>query len=189
MPSPGYLISGKEVEVHGAGSPSVLKPSTVSLPRSPVNPKPCGTFSWPTSKNPFSLFLQAKSLLLPKTRGKKGHTLKLHSPKFRQSCTDPKSPSMAARPRFKSQHQSSSAAPFPTPPTISYTCQHSRIFPALLGCHSKFGQVWPRGAEPIISKLSRRPCNQGKLLPSSTLGGIPSHPPGSKLGHSYLTYP
>ena len=31
-------------------------------------------------------------------------------------------------PGFKSQLQSSSAAPFPTPPTISYTCQHSLFF-------------------------------------------------------------
>ena len=31
-------------------------------------------------------------------------------------------------PGFKSQHQSFSAAPFLTPPTISYTCQHSLFF-------------------------------------------------------------
>ena len=62
------------------------------------------------------------------------------------------------------------------------------ILPALLGCHSKSRQVWPHGVEPIISKLSRRPCNQGELLPSPILGGICSHPPGSKQGHSYLTY-
>ena len=43
---------------------------------------------------------------------------------------------MAAAPGFKSQRPSSSAAPFLTPPIISYTCQHSRILPALLGCHS-----------------------------------------------------
>ena len=96
--------------------------------------------------------------------------------------------SMAAGPRFKSQHPSSFAAPFPTPPTVSYTCQYPRILPALLGCHSKSGKVWPHGMEPIISKLSRRPCNQGELLPSPILGGIWSHPPGSKHGHSYLTY-
>ena len=87
---------------------------------------------------------------------------------------------------FKSQHPSSSAAPFLTPPTISYTCQHSCILPALLGCHSKSGQVWPHGTEPIISKLSRRCCNQGELLPSYILGGIHSHPPGSKHAHSYF---
>ena len=107
----------------------------------------------------------------------------LHSP------SEPHGPlSMAATTRFKSQHRSSSAAPFPTPPTISYTCQHSRVLPALLGCHSKSEQVWPHGMEPIISKLSRRPCNQGELLPSYIQGGIHSHPPGSKHGHRYLTY-
>ena len=96
---------------------------------------------------------------------------------------------MAAAPRFKSQFPSSFAAPFLTPPTVSYTCQHPRILPALLGCHSKSGQVWPHGMEPIISKLSRRCCNQGELLPSYILGGSHSHLPGSKQGHSYLTYP
>ena len=95
---------------------------------------------------------------------------------------------MAAVPRFKSQCPSSFAAPFLTPPTVSYTCQHPCILPVLLGCHSKSGQVWPHGMEPIISKLSRRPCNQGELRPSPILGGICSHPPGSKQGHSYLTY-
>ena len=98
-------------------------------------------------------------------------------------------PGMAAAPWFKSQRQSSSAAPFLTPPTVSYTCQHSHILPALLGCHSKSGQVWPHGMEPVISKLSRRPCNQGELLPSPILGGSHSHLPGSKQGHSYLTHP
>ena len=95
---------------------------------------------------------------------------------------------MAAGPRLKSQCPSSFAAPFLTPPTVSYTCQHPCILPALLGCHSKSGQVWPHGMEPIISKLSHRPCNQGELLPSPILGGSHSHPPGSKQGHSYLTY-
>ena len=37
-------------------------------------------------------------------------------------------PGMAAAPGFKSQWQSSSTAPFLTPPTISYTCQHSLFF-------------------------------------------------------------
>ena len=82
----------------------------------------------------------------------------------------------------------SSTTSFLTPPTVSYTCQHPRILPALLGCHSKSGHVWPHGMEPIISKLSRRPCNQGELPPSPTLGGSHSHLPGSKQGHSYLTY-
>ena len=107
-------------------------------------------------------------------------------------------PGMAATPGFKSQHHSSSAAPFLTPPTISYTCQHSCIIPALLGCHSKSGQVWPCGMEPIISKLSCRHCNQGELPPSYILGGSHFHPPGSKLfnismkpvkGYGYVKWP
>ena len=95
---------------------------------------------------------------------------------------------VAAAPGFKSQHQSSSAAPVPTPPTVSFTCQYSRILPASLGYHSKSGQVWPHGMEPIFSKLSCRRCDQGELPPSYILGGSHSHPPGSKPGHSYLTY-
>ena len=51
------------------------------------------------------------------------HGLLLSPPK---PCGPP--PSMAAAPRFKSQRPSSFAAPFPTPPTISYTCQHSLFF-------------------------------------------------------------
>ena len=95
---------------------------------------------------------------------------------------------MASASGFKSQCQSSSASPFLTPPAISYTCQHSRILPALLGCHSKSGQAWSHGMEPVISKLSCRCCNQGELPPSYILGGSHSHLPGSKYGHSYLTY-
>ena len=96
--------------------------------------------------------------------------------------------SIVAASGFKSQHPSSSAAPFPTPPTISYTGQHSRIFPAFHGCHSKSGQAWPHGVEPIISKLSCRCCNEEELPPSYILGGSHSHPPGSKYIHGYLTY-
>ena len=95
---------------------------------------------------------------------------------------------VAATPGFKSQRQSSSAAPFLTPPTIGHSCQRSSIFPALLGCHSKSGQVWPHGMEPIFSKLSHRCWNQGELLPSYILDGSHSHLPDSKQGHSYLTY-
>ena len=158
------------------------------LLQSPVNPKPCGTFSWPSSKSPFSPFsMAAKSLLLSKPRGKKKHSKTSWSSllSFRTAWS---SPSMVSAPRFKSQCPSSFAAPFLTPPTVSYTCQHPCILPALLGCHSKSGYVWPHGMEPIISKLSRRPCNQGELLPRPILGGSHSHLPGSKQGHSYLTY-
>ena len=156
MPSLGYRVSGKEVEVPDSGS---------------RHHQLCGCCN-----------LQLIQC----------HEAPSHSPPARvlsppKPCGPP--PSMAAAPRFKSQHPSSFAAPFPTPPTISYTCQHPRILPALLGCHSKSGQVWPHGLEPIISTLSRRPCNQGVLLPSPILGGSHSHSPGSKHGHCYLTHP
>ena len=164
------------------------------------------------------LFFPAKSLLLPKPHGKKKHpktswssllsfrTVWSFSP-FQNHMVlflfpsepsgPPYSPSkprgplfpMVAVPGFKSQSPSSFAAPFLTPPAVSYTCQHPRILPALVGCHSKSGQVCPHGVEPIISKLSHRPYNQGELLPSPILGGICFHPPGSKHGHSYLTHP
>ena len=113
------------------------------------------------------LFFQAKSLLLPKAHGKREHPKATWSPLH-----------MAAASGFKSQCQSSSAAPFPTPATISYTCQHSHILPALLGCRRKSGQAWPRGMEPVFSKLSRKHCNRGELPPSYILGGSRFHPPG-----------
>ena len=77
LPSQGYHIPGKEIEVCGsgrplffpvvcvqlAGLPQYPAPSAVS-PGSPVlNPKPYGNFSWPTSKSPFTPFLPAASLL------------------------------------------------------------------------------------------------------------------------------
>ena len=58
----GYHISGKEVEVHGSGNPSILAPSVVSPPHSPVAPS-----HGPPAR------IQAKSLLLPESRGKKEH--------------------------------------------------------------------------------------------------------------------
>ena len=122
------------------------------------------------------LFFQAKSLLLPKPCGKREHP-KARGPNSCQTHRVPTLPKphgsllgMAVAPGFKSQCQSSSAAPFSTPPTISYTCQHSHILPALLGCHSKSGQVCPLGMEPIFSNLSCRHCNQGELLPSYISG-------------------
>ena len=50
----------KEVEVLGSGCPSVPAPTAMLPPQSPVSPKPCGTFSWPTSKSPFTPFLPGK---------------------------------------------------------------------------------------------------------------------------------
>ena len=59
---------------------------------------------------------------------------------LRKDTRSQKEMQMAATPGFKSQHLSSSAAPFLAPPTTGHSCQHS-------------GQVWPCGVEPIISNL------------------------------------
>ena len=99
------------------------------------------------SFHPFSSLQGLSYFLSPCQKG----ALKPCGIPFHQSCLVPSfltkatwsPPSMAVTPGFKSQCQSSSAAPFLTPPTISYTCQHSRIFPAFLGFHNKSGQVWP----------------------------------------------
>ena len=154
-------------------APSALLPGSPILIQTHMAPS-----QGPAARVLSPLSFPARSLLLPKPRGKREHPKATWSP-----------PSMAAMPWFKSQCQSSSAALFPTPPTIGYTCQHSHIFPAFLGCHSKSGQAWPYDVEPIISKLSLRCCNQGELLPSCILGRSHSQSPGSEQGHSYLTYP
>ena len=207
MPGLGYHISGKQIEVCASGSPRlfpVIRAQLAGLPRFPtpsavslgslvLNPKPHGTFSWPTSKSPFTPFLTVMSFLHSSKLLRALHRCYILLSGF-LSCVAKGAPKPRGSSRhgcctwFKSQHQSSSAAPFPTPPITSYTCQHSRVLPALLGCHSKSGQAWPHGVEPIFSKLSRRPCHQRKLPPSYILGGSHFHPPGSKLGHSYLTY-
>ena len=256
MPSPGYRVSGKEVEVRDSGSRhhQLCGCCNLQLIQSRVAPS-----HGPAARvlSPLSLWLQSLYCCLsrvakrstPKPRGPLPFPSEPHGPSYLlQNCvalslspqnrvvlsfyfrtTWPSSfplrtswfssftsephgplsiyllqnlvgllfpsephgllPSMAAGPRFKSQCPSSFAAPFLTPLTVSYTCQHPCILPPLLGCHSKSGQVWPHGVEPIISKLSRRPCNQGELLPRPGLDGSHSHLPGSKQGHSYLTYP
>ena len=97
--------------------------------------------------------------------------------------------SMAAMPRFKSQCQSSSAAPFLTPPTISYTCQHSLFFQLYWAAIVSPGRCGPMAWSQSSPSSHTGLCNQWELLPSYVLGGSHSHPPGSKQGHSYLTYP
>ena len=71
--------------------------------------------------------------------------------------------SMAAVPGFKSQHQSSSAAPFPAPPTIGHRCQHSgrcgpvtwsRLSPSSSGPHYKSLFGAPLLAAPCYKKGS-----------------------------------
>ena len=200
MPSPGYRVSGKEVEVRDSGSRhhQLCGCCDLQLIQSHAAPS-----HGPPARVLSPLFFLAKSLLLPKPRGKKKpsktswssllsfRTLWSFSPFQNRVAlslspqnlvvlfTSPKLPDPLPSPPkpcdppihsrtmwppiyllqnhmalflspqnlvvlsfwlphlgFKSQHPSSFAAPFPTPPTVSYTCQHPRILPALLGCHS-----------------------------------------------------
>ena len=92
----------------------------------------------------------------------KGSTPKLHSPNLlHQSCMVLFG--MAAAPGFKSQCQSSSAAPFPIPPTISYTCQHSLFFQlywdAILSLDRCVPVAWSQSSPRSHSgAVTRRSC-------------------------------
>ena len=81
---------------------------------------------------------------------------------------------MAACLSSKSQRQYSSAAPFPSLPTISYTCQHSRIPPALLGCHS-LGRPGPMARSHSSPSSHPGAVTRGSCLPvTSGLKSLPS---------------
>ena len=71
---------------------------------------------------------------------------------------------MAAVPGFKSQLQSSSAAPFPTPPTISYTCQHSLSFQLYWAAIVNLGRCGP------MARSQSSPSSHTALQP-----GVASH--------------
>ena len=141
LPSP----SGKEVEVRGSGSwhHQLCGCCNLQLIQSHMAPS-----HGPPARILSPLFFPAKSLLLPKLHGKNEHpkttwssllsfrtawssSFPLHSPIHSRTVWPPI--------YFRTSWSSSFAAPFPTPPTVSYTCLHPRILPALLGCHSKFG--------------------------------------------------
>ena len=72
----------------------------------------------------------------------KGSTPKPCGPNSRQSCVVTFL-GMVAMTGFKFQRQSSSAAPFPTPPTISYTCQHSPFFQRYWAAIVSLGRCGP----------------------------------------------
>ena len=210
LPSSGYHISGKEIEVHGSGSPRFFPvirarlaglpwfpaPSAVS-PGSPVlNPDPRGTFSWPTSKSPFTPFRPAAFLLHSSKQLKESSASLLHLTFWFPKASWQREPQNLVGPPSHGCHTwVLIPAPIFLCSPISDSSHNrlrlpdSHIFPAFLGCHSKSWQVWACGVEPIISKLLCRLCNQGELPPSYVLGGSHSHLHGSKHSHSYLTYP
>ena len=74
------------------------------------------------------------------------------------------SPSMAAGPRFKSQRQSSPAAPFPTPPTISYTCQHSLFFQLYWAAIVSLGRCGPMAWSQSSPSSHAGPVTRGSCF-------------------------
>ena len=139
LPSPcaqsGYRVSGKEVEVHDSGSRhhQLCCCNNLQLIQSHVVPS-----RGPPARVLSPLFFQAKSLLLPKPRGKREHPKAVWSSPFSAKAmwSSPfsakamwSSPGIAAVPGFKSQRQSSSAAPFLTPSTISSSFQSVASIP------------------------------------------------------------
>ena len=115
LPSLGYCISGKEVEVRDSGS---------------QHHQLCCRHGVPT---------------LPKP------------------CDSPLG--MAAAPGFKSQRQSSSAAPFPTPPTISYTCQHSLFFQLYWAAIVTLGRCGPMAWSQSSPTSHTGAITRGSCLP------------------------
>ena len=130
-------------------------PSAVSPPLSPVNPKShVAPFHSPPARVLSPLFFPAKSLLLPKPCGKR------EQPKVTWSPSD-----AAAAPGFKSQDQSSSAAPFLTPPTISYTCQHSVYFQHYWAAIVSLGRCGPMAWSQSSPSSHPGTITRGSCLP------------------------
>ena len=155
------------------------------MPRSPVDPEPCGTFSQPTSKSPFSPFLPGKVSPTSQATWQKRSTLKLHSLNFCHSQVVPKKLRMAAFkpgptwPGFKSQCQSSSASPFPTPPTFNYTCQHSLFFQLYWTAVVSLGRCGPVVGSQSSPSSHAGSVTRGSCLPVASwveVTPIPSPP-------------
>ena len=75
------------------------------------------------------------------------------------------SPSMAAAPRLKSQHPSSFAAPFPTPPTVSYTCQHPVFFQLYWAAIVSPGRCGPVAWSQSSPSSHAGPVTRGSCFP------------------------
>ena len=66
---------------------------------------------------------------------------------------------------FQSQHQSSSAAPFPTSPAISYTCQHSLSFQLYWAAIVSLGRCGPLVWSQSSPSSHAGPVTRGSCLP------------------------
>ena len=131
LPSLGYRISGKEVEIRDSGS---RHHQLCHHHRVPTLPKP-------------------------------------HSPLS----------GMAAMPGFKSQCQSSSAAPFPTPPTISYTCQHSLFFQLYWAAIVSLGRCGPMAWSQSSPSSHIGTVTRGSCFPVTSWAEVTSIPLAQSL--------
>ena len=100
----------------------------------------------PFTSEPHGLLFtsEPRGLLLPsEPHGRLLSPPKAHGPPA--SPSEPHGPlsSTAAMPGFKSHLHSSSGAPFLTPPTISYTCQHSLFFQFYWAATVSLGRCGP----------------------------------------------
>ena len=179
-----------------AGLPRFPAPSTVLPPRSPVlsqthvapsHGPPARVFSplsFPVSLLHSSKLLRESSALLlhlvfqlPKLCGKGSPKSMLFQPS-----------SMAAMPGFKSQSQSSSGAPFLTPPTVSYTCQHYLFFHPFLAAIVSLGRRGPMAWSQSYPSSHTGPVTRGSCLPVTSWVEVTPILLAPKHSHSYLTY-
>ena len=72
---------------------------------------------------------------------------------------------LAAVPGFKSQRQFSSAAPFLTPTTISYTCQHSLFFQLYWAAIVSLGRCGPMAWSQSSPRSHAGPVTRGSCFP------------------------
>ena len=142
MPSLGYCISGKEVEVHGSGSRYHLLCGCCNLQ---LIQSHVATSHGPPARVLSPLFFLAKSLMLPKPRGKKKHSKTTRSSLF---PSEPHGPPYSLQNRMVLPIHSRTAwsSSFPSEPRgLLPTCFRTSWFSHLLQSH-------------VVSSSLLKPC-------------------------------
>ena len=121
----------------------------------------------------FHPFSSRQSLFCFLSHVAKGSTPKPRGPDSTKAVWS--SPSMAAVPGFKSQCQSSSAAPFPSP-TISYTCQHSLFFQLYWAAIVSLGRCGPMAWSQSSPSSHAGAVTRGSCLPVTSWLEVTSIP-------------
>ena len=154
-------------------APSHGPPARVLSPlffpaKSLLLPKPCGN-NKEHSKTTWSSFLSSKTAWSSLFTSPKLHDPLPSPPKppGPPSPSEPRGPlsRMAAAPGFKSQCPSSFAALFLTPPTISYTCQHSLFFQLYWAAIVSLGRCGPMAWSQSSPRSHAGPVTRGSCFP------------------------